>query len=132
MRVSLKWLREFVDIGLEVDVLVARLNMSGTKVEAVHLPGRDIEGVIVAEVLNISDHPNADSLTLVDVRTGEGREQRVVCGARNFKVGDHVPLAQVGASLAGMEIAERKFRGGAVLEQGSLRHLRSRRRRPSR
>ena len=111
MRVSLKWLREFVDIDLEVEELVATLNMSGTKVEAVHLPGRDIEGVIVAEVLSISEHPNADSLTLVDVRTGEGPEQRVVCGARNFKVGDHVPLAQVGASLAGMEIAERKIRG---------------------
>ena len=81
MRVSLKWLREFVDIDLEVEELVARLNMSGTKVEAVHLPGRDIEGVIVAEVLNISEHPNADSLILVDVRTGEGHEQRVVCGA---------------------------------------------------
>ena len=111
MRVSLKWLREFVDIDLDTEELVAKLNMSGTKVEAVHLPGRDIEGVIVAEVLDISEHPNADTLTLVDVRTGEGREQRVVCGARNFKVGDHVPLAQVGANLGGMQIAERKIRG---------------------
>ena len=111
MRVSLKWLREFVDIDLDTEELVARLNMSGTKVEAVHLPGRDIEGVIVAEVLDISEHPNADTLTLVDVRTGEGLEQRVVCGARNFKVGDHVPFAQVGASLGDTKIAERKIRG---------------------
>ncbi|MDQ3619553.1 MAG: phenylalanine--tRNA ligase subunit beta [Actinomycetota bacterium] len=111
MRVGLNWLREFVDIEIEVEELVTRLSMSGTKVETVHAPGQDIEGVVVAEVLAISEHPNADTLTLVDVRTGDGNEQRVVCGARNFGVGDRVPLAQVGARLPGMKVAERKIRG---------------------
>jgi len=111
MRVSLDWLREFVDIEIEVEELVTRLSMSGTKVETVHVPGQDIEGVVVAEVLGVSEHPNADTLTLVDVRTGDGSEQRVVCGARNFGVGDRVPLAQVGARLPGMKVAERKIRG---------------------
>ena len=110
MRVTLSWLREFVDIHVETPRLVEMLDLSGTKVESVTTPGDDLHGVVVAEVLNIEDHPNADALTLVDVRTDDG-EQRVVCGARNFSVGDRVPLARVGARLPGMDITERKIRG---------------------
>lgn len=111
MRVSLEWLREFVDVTVEVDELAERLDMSGTKVETVHRPGGNISGVVVAEVLDIAPHPNADNLTLVEVEAGSGDPQRVVCGARNIQVGDRVPLAQVGARLPEMEIAERKIRG---------------------
>ena len=110
MKVTLNWLREFVDIEVDTDKLVEMLDLSGTKVESVSTPGEGLSGVIVAEVLNIDEHPNADTLTLVDVRTPDG-EQRVVCGARNFSVGDRVPLAQVGARLPGMDITERKIRG---------------------
>ncbi len=56
-------------------------------------------------------HPNADTLSLVDVRWADKEEQRVVCGAKNFAVGDRVPLARVGAKLPGVEITERKIRG---------------------
>lgn len=110
MKVTLNWLREFVDIEADTDKLVEMLDLSGTKVESVTTPGEELSGVIVAEVLNIDEHPNADTLTLVDVRTPDG-QQRVVCGARNFSVGDRVPLAQVGARLPGMDITERKIRG---------------------
>ena len=110
MRVTLNWLKEFVDIDVDTPKLVELLDFSGTKVESVTTPGKDLDGVVVAEVLNIEDHPNADTLTLVDVRTEDG-EQRVVCGARNFSVGDRVPLARVGAHLPGMTITERKIRG---------------------
>ena len=110
MKLTLNWLKEFVDIDVEIPKLVELLDFSGTKVESVTTPGDDLQGVVVAEVLNIEDHPNADTLTLVDVRTDEG-EQRVVCGARNFSVGDRVPLARVGAHLPGMTITERKIRG---------------------
>jgi len=110
MKVTLNWLREFVDIDVDTKRLVELLDFSGTKVEGVTTPSDDVSGVVVAEVLNIEDHPNADTLTLVDVRTEDG-EQRVVCGARNFSVGDRVPLARVGARLPGMDITERKIRG---------------------
>jgi phenylalanyl-tRNA synthetase beta chain len=110
MRVTLNWLREFVDIDVDIKKLVELLDFSGTKVESVTTPGDDLHGVVVAEVLSIEDHPKADTLTLVDVRTTDG-EQRVVCGARNFSVGDRVPLARVGARLPGMDITERKIRG---------------------
>ena len=111
MRVPLKWLEEFVAIDVPIDRLSELLDLSGTKVEAVHKPTGATSGVIVAEVLEISSHPNADNLTLVDVRSGYGDTQRVVCGAKNFAVGDLVPLAQVGARLPDMEITERRIRG---------------------
>ena len=110
MRVSLSWLREYVDLDASPEELRHRLDMSGTKVEAIHRLGGEVGGVVVAEVLEISDHPDADNLTLVEVTTGD-EDHRVVCGARNFSVGDRVPLATVGAHLSGMDITERKIRG---------------------
>ncbi|MDQ3878560.1 MAG: phenylalanine--tRNA ligase subunit beta, partial [Actinomycetota bacterium] len=94
-----------------VDHLVEGLDLSGTKVEAVHKPERPIEGVIAAKVLGIEEHPGADNLTLVDIDAGGGATERVVCGARNFGVGDVIPYATVGAHLPEMDITERKIRG---------------------
>lgn len=110
MRVSLKWLEEYVRVDVPVPKLVELLDQSGTKVENILEPGKALEGVFVAEVVGISEHPNADNLTLVDVRI-EGGEERVVCGAKNFAVGDKVPYARVGARLPELEITERKIRG---------------------
>lgn len=118
MRVSLKWLGEFVHIDVPIRKLVELLDLSGTKVEAVHRGGTQIHGVVVAEVVDIADHPDADNLTLVDVRVESDLHQRVVCGVRNYEVGDRVPLATVGSRLGEMEIAERKIRG--QLSQGML------------
>ncbi|HET7483525.1 MAG TPA: phenylalanine--tRNA ligase subunit beta, partial [Actinomycetota bacterium] len=111
MRISLKWLEEFVRVDVPVAKLVDLLDLSGTKVEEVIAPTDPISGVVVAEILQIVDHPNADNLTLVDVETAPGEQQRVVCGARNISVGDKVPLATVGAHLPGLDITERKIRG---------------------
>ena len=111
MRVPLRWLEEFVAVDVPVERLAELLDLSGTKVETLHKPSGEIGGVIVAEVLDITSHPNADNLSLVQVRTDSADTQRVVCGAKNFAVGDRVPLAQVGARLPEMEITERKIRG---------------------
>jgi phenylalanyl-tRNA synthetase beta chain len=109
MRVSLSWLREFVDLDVPVEKLVELLDMSGTKVESTHRPTH-VEGVVVSEVLDVRDHPDADHLVVVEVSTGESRE-RVVCGVRNFSVGDRVPLARVGARLGEITVSEREIRG---------------------
>lgn len=111
MRLSLSWLADHVEIDVSPEELAHKLDMTGTKVEAIHRPGADIEGVIVAEVLEIVVHPNADNLLLVEVATGNDEQQRVVCGAKNLSVGDRVPLAQVGSRLPEMTITERKIRG---------------------
>jgi phenylalanyl-tRNA synthetase beta chain len=111
VKFSVNWLREFVDIDVSVEKLVELLSFSGTKVESVYRPGRDIKGVVVAEIEDISRHPNADNLTLVDVRVADSEVERVVCGASNFAIGDRVPLARVGSRLPEMEVGERKIRG---------------------
>ncbi|HYP22633.1 MAG TPA: phenylalanine--tRNA ligase subunit beta [Actinomycetota bacterium] len=110
MRVSLAWLREFVDVDVPLNALKEMLDLSGTKVDKVHRPGEGISGVVVAQVQEIDAHPNADNLSMVTVSTHEGA-QRVVCGAKNFAVGDKVALARVGATLPEMTITERKIRG---------------------
>lgn len=115
MRLSLSWLQDYVKVDVSPEELAARLDMTGTKVEAIHRPGADTDGVVVAEVLGVESHPNADNLSLVDVTVGPDHQQRVVCGAKNFSVGDRVPLAQVGARLPGMTITERKIRGEVSL-----------------
>src|SRR5918999_370507 len=111
MRVDLDWLQEFVHIDVPLKKLVELLDFSGSKVEKVHTAGESGAGVVVAEVLDFSPHPNADNLTLVDIKAGGEESQRVVCGVRNYAVGDRVPLATIGARLGDVVIAERRIRG---------------------
>jgi phenylalanyl-tRNA synthetase beta chain len=108
---ALGWLSELVDVDVPVEELVERLNVTGTKVEEVRRPVRSLSGVIAAEVVGIGDHPDAESLTLVDVRIDGDDTRRVVCGVRNFSVGDRVPLASVGARLGDLTIGARRIRG---------------------
>lgn len=117
MRVSLRWLEDYVRVDVPVPKLVELMDLSGTKVEAVIQPGKDLEGIMVAEVVEIHEHPNADNLSLVDIRTDSDQET-VVCGAKNFSVGDRVPYARLGARLPELTITERKIRG--VASRGML------------
>lgn len=112
MRVSLKWLRELVDVSLPVEQLCDRLDMTGTKVEAVHTLGEALEGVVVGEVLTKEPHPDADKLSYCSVDIGADEPLRIVCGATNFRAGDKVPVACVGATLpGGLTIKRAKLRG---------------------
>jgi phenylalanyl-tRNA synthetase beta chain len=112
MRVSLKWLSDLVDITLPLHELRDRLDMTGTKVEAVHMLGEALEGVVVGQVLTRAQHPYADKLSYCSVDIGAAEPLRIVCGASNFVAGDKVPVACVGATLpGGMTIKRAKLRG---------------------
>ncbi|MGQ0678503.1 MAG: phenylalanine--tRNA ligase subunit beta [Actinomycetota bacterium] len=117
MKVPLSWLREFVEITDSPEVVAERLTAAGMKVEKLRRTGVGVEGIVVAEVLEVSPHPNADKLSVVRVRNG-CLEASVVCGASNYRVGDRVPLAGPGSKVAGMTIQARKFRG--VYSEGML------------
>ncbi len=99
MRVSLKWLKELVDVELGVTELCDRMDMTGTKVEAVHTLGAALEGVVVGQVLTREKHPDAEKLSYCSVDVGDGTPRKIVCGADNFSAGDKVPVALVGATL---------------------------------
>jgi phenylalanyl-tRNA synthetase beta chain len=114
MKVPLSWLREYVDFDEDYSVLADGLTSLGLKVEGVDRPGESIEKVVVGKVLEIKDHPRADQLILVDVDVGS-ESLHIVCGARNFAVGDLVPVALVGASLPDGRI-ERATKRGEVSE----------------
>ncbi|MCX8117294.1 MAG: phenylalanine--tRNA ligase subunit beta [Desulfobacterota bacterium] len=111
MKVSLNWLRDYVDIRLDLKDLVHLLTMAGLEVESATPVGQGLEKVVVAEIEAIRKHPNADRLSLVRVRTS-GERFSIVCGATNIREGQKVPLALVGARLPnGIEIRRSKIRG---------------------
>jgi len=119
MRVSLKWLNELIPVDLPVDRLCDRLDMTGTKVEAVHTLGVSLEGVVIGQVLTRVQHPDADRLSVCTVDVGDDTLLQIVCGATNFAEGDRVPVARVGATLpGGLTIKRAKLRG--VESQGMM------------
>lgn len=119
MRVSLNWLREFVDIDRTPDQLADDLTMLGLEIESVERMGEGIEQVVVGKVLTREPHPDADKLSLCTTDIGNGEPLQIVCGADNFQPGDKVPTAVVGATLpGGFQIGRRKMRG--VESQGMM------------
>ena len=119
MKVSLNWLREFVDCQLSADELEALFRRAGLEVASVETRGADFDKVVVAQVLESAQHPNADRLSVCKVDDGSGTPRQIVCGAKNYKVGDKVPLALPGAVLPGdFKIKTGKLRG--VESEGML------------
>jgi phenylalanyl-tRNA synthetase beta chain len=112
MRLSLNWLRDFVDIHLSVNHLSEMLTMSGLEVESKEPLGTSLEGVVAGKILSVRRHPQADkALFICEVDTGVGVVQ-VVCGAPNVKVGMMAPVALPGTSLpVGMRVEESRIRG---------------------
>lgn len=119
MKVSLNWLRDYVDFDGDAQALSELLTMAGVEVEGIETRGVAIEKVVVAQILASEQHPNADRLSVCQVDDGSGTPRQIVCGAKNYKVGDKVPLAQPGAVLPGdFKIKVGKLRG--VESQGML------------
>jgi phenylalanyl-tRNA synthetase beta chain len=98
MKVTLNWLKQYVDFNWTPEELSERLTMLGVEVEGVQKVGGQFHGIVVAQVLTCDKHPNADKLTVCRVTDGKG-ERQIVCGAHNFKVGDKVPLIFPGNTL---------------------------------
>ncbi|MYD35770.1 MAG: phenylalanine--tRNA ligase subunit beta [Dehalococcoidia bacterium] len=98
MRVSLKWLREYVDFDLTPEDLAHRLTMAGLEVGAIERVGGDWDNVLVGHVERLRPHPNADRLKLATVDTGS-EQLEVICGAPNVEGGQKIVLARVGATL---------------------------------
>jgi phenylalanyl-tRNA synthetase beta chain len=111
MNVTYNWLKELVNFDLSPDDLAALLTMLGLEVESMQKLGEGMDEIVVARVEEKRQHPNADKLSLCKVNNG-WEIFDVVCGAQNFKQGDTVALAQLGAVLPGdFKIKKSKIRG---------------------
>jgi len=101
MKFSENWLRAWVNPDLSSEELAHALTMAGLEVEAMEAVAPAFNDVIVAEVLEVVKHPNADRLNVCQVDVGEASPLTIVCGAANVTVGVKVPCARIGAVLPG-------------------------------
>jgi phenylalanyl-tRNA synthetase beta chain len=98
MKVSVKWLKDYVDISIPAVDLANKLTMAGNEVASVKNLGANWNNVFVGQLVGINPHPNADRLRLATVDLGK-EQHTVVCGAPNLTVGDRICFATVGAEL---------------------------------
>jgi phenylalanyl-tRNA synthetase beta chain len=98
MRIVWSWLREFCPTEHSASDLAERLTLHGVKVEEVLRPWQGVQGVVVARIVKVEDHPNSQKLTVVTVDDGAG-EHIVAAGVRNYEVGDLVPWARPGSRV---------------------------------
>ncbi|MDR1590384.1 MAG: phenylalanine--tRNA ligase subunit beta [Puniceicoccales bacterium] len=113
MKVSLNWLKRFVDLSDRPDGIGEAFVRVGFEVESVTHRGFGVgDWVIVGKILDFEKHPDADHLSICRVDIGDGNIRQIVCGAKNFKKGDHIPVALPGAVLPGnVKIKKSKLRG---------------------
>ncbi len=114
MKFSEQWLREWVNPEITTDVLSHQLTMAGLEVDAIEKVAGDFSKVVVAQVLDVTKHPDADKLRVCSVNIGEAEPLTIVCGAANVANGVKVPAALIGAKLpGGLKIKKGKLRGVA-------------------
>jgi phenylalanyl-tRNA synthetase beta chain len=113
MKLSLNWLREYLPaLDRSAEEIADALIFTGVEVEGVQVHGAGIEKVVVAQIESFQQHPNADRLSVCQVLDGSNNPRQIVCGAKNFRAGDKVPLALPGAVLPdGTKIKSSKLRG---------------------
>ena len=112
MKFSELWLREWVNTTLDSDALSNQITMAGLEVDGVEPVSGAFNGVVVGEVVECGQHPNADKLRVTKVNVGGDRLLDIVCGAPNCRQGLKVAVATVGAVLPGdFKIKAAKLRG---------------------
>ena len=112
MKISLEWLKDYVALPESADALCDALTNAGTEVIGREQRGNVPDKIVVAQILSSEQHPNADRLSVCQVDDGSGQPRQIVCGAKNYKVGDKVPLALPGAVLGpDFKIKAGKLRG---------------------
>jgi len=120
MKFSVNWLKDYVEPAVDLDTLLDKLTMAGTEVEAVERLGEIDENVVVAQITSFEPHPDADRLSVCQVDEGSGVPRQIVCGAKNFKQGDKVPLALPGATvISGKDGSSFKIKAGKLRGQKS-------------
>jgi phenylalanyl-tRNA synthetase beta chain len=119
VKISLSWLKRYVDVEEDAATLARDLTMFGVNVEGIESLAPPFAGVVLGKVLEVKKHPGADRLSLCTVDVGGARPLGIVCGAPNVAAGMRVPVAVEGAVLAGgLKIKKSKIRG--VVSEGMI------------
>lgn len=120
MKISLKWLSEYVEVPTDIKAFCDKLDLTGTGVEGVERTGDSFNNIVTAQVVEKTPHPDSDHMFVTKVNVGnynvdkDGNPEplQIVCGAQNFEEGDHIITALVGAVLPGdFKIKKSKLRG---------------------
>ncbi len=118
MKISYRWLQQWLPIELEAAEVAERFTLAGLEVDAVTAVAAPLDGVVVAEIIAIAPHPDADRLRVCTV-VGDAETRTIVCGAPNARLGLKAPLATLGTTLpGGLKIKPAKLRG--VPSEGML------------
>lgn len=122
MKLSLNWLKSFVDLGnISPEDLAYKLTMNAFEVEDVKIQGPDLKGpILVGKILDIKKHPNADRLQITSITTDGKNNLQIVCGANNIKIGQIVPV-----SLPGAEVLNRKDGTKLLIKKSKIRDIES-------
>ncbi len=119
MNISLNWLSTHLDLSSKSIAEISDLfTFAGVEVEGIVTKGITSDKIVVAQIKSAEQHENADKLKVTQVDCGEPELRQIVCGAKNYKVGDKVPCCLPGADLGGFVIGETKMRG--VASKGML------------
>ncbi len=122
MLVSLKWLKDYVDLGdISAKEFCDKMIMTGSNLETCTELACGIEGVKLGQIKKIEKHPNADKLVICTVDLGAGKEATIVTGAPNVFEGAFVPVAVDGAKIPGPIHGQPKVEGGVTITKGELR-----------
>ncbi len=112
MKFSEKWLREWINPPVDTQTLGEQLTFIGLEVDEIVSAAPEMKGVVVARIVNIQQHPDADRLRVCEVDAGQEDLLQVVCGAPNARAGLTTVLAQVGGRLPdGTKLKKAKLRG---------------------
>ena len=112
MNVPMSWLKQYVDIDVDTKTFIDAMTMSGSKVEAVEESGKEITKVVAGKIEQVEQHPDADRLRVMQVNIGTEERLQIVTAAANVQLGDVVPVALNGATLANdLKIKTGKLRG---------------------
>lgn len=113
MNLSMRWLRDYVDIGeVSPREFAEAMTMSGSKVEGFEIEGAEIKNVVVGKVVEMIAHPDSDHMFVCQIDCGSGENVQIVTGAQNVSVGDLVPAALHDSLLpGGKQIKKGKLRG---------------------
>ncbi len=111
MLVSMNWIKEYVDLtGEDLEKLIMKFTLSTAEVEDIYFKGKEVNNVVVGEIVSFEAHPNSKKLHILKVDGGD-RIYDCVCGAPNAALGIKVAFAKVGGSVPGLEIAKREVAG---------------------